>query len=99
MAKGIYQIIIAFCALFVGLSANAVERQKLDFNADWRICVGDYPRAVEASFDDSRWQRVTLPLAVSRRWLSRQRASLICSRLRMVVIPRMNCVLWKLSLM
>ena len=39
MAKGIYQIIIAFCALFVGLSANAVERQKLDFNADWRICV------------------------------------------------------------
>ena len=63
MAKGIYQIIIAFCALFVGLSANAVERQKLDFNADWRICVGDYPRAVEASFDDSRWQRVTLPYA------------------------------------
>ena len=63
MAKGIYQIIIAFCALFVGLSANAVERQKLDFNADWRICIGDYPRAVEASFDDSRWQRVTLPYA------------------------------------
>ena len=63
MAKGIYQIIIAFCALFVGLSANAVERQKLDFNADWRICVGDYPRAVEASFDDSRWQQVTLPYA------------------------------------
>ena len=45
------------------MTASAVERQKLNFNADWRLCVGDCPEAAEASFDDSQWQRVTLPYA------------------------------------
>ena len=89
MAKGTHQIIIAICALFVALTASAVERQKLNvfdkpneqnearfdsamarkgraklnFNGDWRLCVGDYPEAVEATFDDSQWQKVTLPYA------------------------------------
>ena len=39
------------------------ERVKLPFNADWRLCVGDYPEAVQSDFDDSRWQQVTLPYA------------------------------------
>jgi hypothetical protein len=39
------------------------ERAKLPFNADWRLCVGDYPEAVQSDFDDSRWQQVTLPYA------------------------------------
>ena len=47
----------------LAVGAQAVERQRLNFNADWRLCVGDYPEAVEASFDDSGWQRVTLPYA------------------------------------
>ena len=38
-------------------------RVKLNFNADWRLCVGDFPKAAEAAFDDSRWQQVTLPYA------------------------------------
>ena len=42
---------------------QGAERIKQNFNADWRLCVGDYPNAVEASFDDSGWQRVTLPYA------------------------------------
>jgi hypothetical protein len=63
MAKGTHQIIIAFCALYVALTASAVERQKLNFNADWRLCVGDCPEAVQSDFDDSRWQQVTLPYA------------------------------------
>ncbi|MBQ7472487.1 MAG: beta-galactosidase, partial [Prevotella sp.] len=38
-------------------------RAKLNFNADWRLCVGDFPEAVNASFDDSQWKLVTLPYA------------------------------------
>ena len=39
------------------------ERVKLPFNADWRLCIGDYPEAVQSDFDDSCWQQVTLPYA------------------------------------
>ena len=49
--------------MLLAMGVQAVERQKLNFNADWRLCVGDYSEAVEASFDDSQWQRVTLPYA------------------------------------
>ena len=49
--------------LTLSLSAQAVERAKLNFNADWRLCVGDFPEASNESFDDSQWQRVTLPYA------------------------------------
>ena len=63
MAKSTHQIIIAFYALFIALTASAVERQKLNFNADWRLCVGDYPEAINVAFDDDRWQQVTLPYA------------------------------------
>ena len=52
--------LILLC-LLLSLAANA--RERLNFNADWRLCVGDYPEAVEATFDDSGWQRVTLPYA------------------------------------
>ena len=54
------KILILLC-LLLSLAANA--RERLNFNADWRLCVGDYPEAVEATFDDSGWQRVTLPYA------------------------------------
>ena len=45
------------------IQAASVERKKLNFNADWRLSVGDFPKAVEADFDDSQWQQVTLPYA------------------------------------
>ena len=45
------------------VGAQAVERQKLNFNTNWRLCVGDYPEAIETAFDDSRWQQETLPYA------------------------------------
>ena len=44
-------------------SVQAIGRQKLNFNAGWRLCVGDVPEAVEAIFDDSGWQQVSLPYA------------------------------------
>jgi len=45
------------------MTAQAAERVKQNFNANWRLCVGDYPEAIQADFDDSRWQLVTLPYA------------------------------------
>ena len=52
-----------FMLILLAVGVQAVERQKINFNADWRMCVGDYPEAVEASFDDDGWQQVTLPYA------------------------------------
>ena len=45
------------------VSVNATERQKLNFNGDWRLAVGDYAEASKPEFDDSQWQQVTLPYA------------------------------------
>ena len=49
--------------LVLALSVQATDRAKLNFNADWRLSVGDFPKAAEATFDDSRWLPVTLPYA------------------------------------
>ena len=49
--------------LLAGLTMTAMGREKLNFNADWRLCVGDIPEASKPEFDDSGWQRVTLPYA------------------------------------
>ena len=52
--------------ILVGLlSTNliATERIKLNFNAGWRLEVGDFKEASQPDYDDSRWQAVTLPYA------------------------------------
>ncbi len=54
---------VVFWLLAVGCCAGAVERQKLSFNADWRLAVGDFAEAANPDFDDTRWQQVTLPYA------------------------------------
>ena len=41
----------------------ATERQKLNFNAGWRLAVGDMADASKPDFDNRRWQQVTLPYA------------------------------------
>ena len=56
--------IIAFFVFFSAvLCAKGAERQKLNFNADWLLQVGDLTEAAKSEFDDARWQRVTLPYA------------------------------------
>ncbi len=49
--------------LMLTVGVQAAERQKLNFNADWRLAVGDYVDAEKPEFDDSQWQQVTLPYA------------------------------------
>ncbi len=55
--------VFLFFILLLTLTASAVERKKLNFNADWRLQVGDVAEASKPDFDDSAWQRVTLPYA------------------------------------
>ena len=43
--------------------ATATGREKLNFNGNWRLKVGDIPEASAPQFDDTRWQPVTLPYA------------------------------------
>ncbi len=52
----------AFLTL-IGLAAQAAERLKLNFNAGWHLEIGDVKEAAQPGYDDSRWQRVTLPYA------------------------------------
>ena len=56
---------LVLCLLGVALvtMAGAVERQKLNFNADWRLHVGDISDAAHEDYHDAGWQQVTLPYA------------------------------------
>ena len=45
------------------LTTFATKRQKLLFNADWRLEIGDFSEASKPDFDDASWKRVTLPFA------------------------------------
>ena len=53
------------CLLGVALvgMAGAVERQKLNFNGDWRLHVGEVAEAANEDYNDTGWQQVTLPYA------------------------------------
>ena len=61
--KPLKTVFIAMLALILALDAEGVERKKLNFNADWLLCVGDEPEATKSTFNDSQWKRVTLPYA------------------------------------
>ncbi|MFH7044961.1 DUF4982 domain-containing protein [Paucibacter sp. JuS9] len=56
-----------FAAFLIGVaslaSAQPLPREQLDFNAGWRLHVGEAAGAQEAKFDDSAWKPVTLPHA------------------------------------
>ena len=54
---------VLFFMLLLAIGVQAADRQKLLFNADWRLAVGDFPEASKTDFDDMAWQQVTLPYA------------------------------------
>ena len=49
--------------LMLGVSIQAANRAKLNFNSEWKLCIGDIAGAEKKDFDDSRWQQMTLPYA------------------------------------
>ena len=59
--KKIWLLLIILMTFSAG--AEAMERKKLNFNSAWKLCVGDFPDAEQADYDDAHWQQVTLPYA------------------------------------
>jgi len=59
MKKNILLVIL----MTVATAVAAVDRVKLNFNAGWRLAVGDIAGAEAPGFDDSAWLCVTLPYA------------------------------------
>jgi hypothetical protein len=55
--------LLLFFSLVLALTAQATERKKLNFNAHWRLQVGDVAEAAKPDYDDSAWQSITLPYA------------------------------------
>ena len=55
-------IAITLLAMTV-VTAMAVERQKLNFNAGWLLKVGDIEGASNQTHNDKRWPHATLPYA------------------------------------
>ena len=55
------KVITLIGLLFAWAAALSAQRQKINFNADWRLCVGDEVKASEPKHNDSEWQHVTLP--------------------------------------
>ena len=43
------------------LNASASTRQKLNFNSDWLLHIGDMEKGEAVSVDDAAWYKVTLP--------------------------------------
>ena len=57
------KLILSLTLLMLAMTASATEREKLNFNADWRLQVGDVADAAKPDYNDRGWQQVTLPYA------------------------------------
>ena len=55
--------LLLLLALFHCLHISAFERERQNFNADWRMAVGDFEGAELVDFNDHYWETVTLPRA------------------------------------
>ena len=45
------------------IDGQASERKKYNFNSEWKLQIGDFPKAKDTKFNDSEWKQVTLPHA------------------------------------
>lgn len=57
------RLIICLLMMATALTIGADVRQKLNFNANWYLHVGDETEATHPDFDHRGWQPVTLPYA------------------------------------
>ena len=57
------KLILSLSLFLTAIALGAAERKKLNFNADWRLTVGDAAAYSRPDFDDSAWQQVNLPYA------------------------------------
>ena len=57
-----YILICLFIFMALG-HIHAAEREKYNFNSDWKLKVGDIVQAEEMDYPDAEWKSVTLPHA------------------------------------
>ena len=50
-------------AILSAINIQASERKKYNFNSEWKLRIGDFPKSKDTKFDDSKWKQVTLPHA------------------------------------
>ena len=50
-------------AILSAINIQASERKKYNFNSEWKLRIGYFPKAKDTKFDDSKWKQVTLPHA------------------------------------
>lgn len=50
-------------AILSAINIQASERKKYNFNSEWKLRIGDFPKAKDTKFDDNKWKQVTLPHA------------------------------------
>ena len=62
MKHKLFLFVFLLTALSV-INGQASERKKYNFNSEWKLQIGDFPKAKNAKFDDSQWKQVTLPHA------------------------------------
>ena len=63
MKKIIVTSILTALMIISGMTTNAANRERLNFNGEWRLEVGDFDNADHNDFDDGNWKQVTLPYA------------------------------------
>ncbi len=56
-------LFLSLALALTAATARATVRQKLNFNSGWLLATGHLPGAEAPAYDDSGWQRVTLPRA------------------------------------
>ncbi|MGF2410689.1 glycoside hydrolase family 2 protein [Ferruginibacter sp.] len=53
-----------FLLLFLMISfCSFAQRQKYNFNSDWKVLIGDDSTAISNNYNDASWKNVTLPYA------------------------------------
>ena len=62
MKHKLFLFVFLLTALSV-INGQASECKKYNFNSEWKLRIGDFPKAKDAKFDDSKWKQVTLPHA------------------------------------
>ena len=68
--------------LVIAQSINAVERERISFNGNWLMQVGDVEDGQVPGIDDRQWQPVTLP----RAWNEAEAFSIACAQLSDTIV-------------
>jgi beta-galactosidase len=61
-------VVLLFCMMNM---SHAADRTKYNFNPDWKLYIGDDPKAKNVFYNDSKWKAVNLPEAFNEEQASK----------------------------